>query len=162
MPQTAYRYGALYVSEDAQDFRVIDLALKQLDTRLFLERQINLDNVPVWTVQLDVGDQVPVWVLDWVDDDDTPISEPTFGLVEQIKAMQQRGPVNSADHRRRNEELREARRQEARDEMREMILDYAKAGRTKSFHMAKRDVDLNHARHARREARLQASDRLVA
>jgi len=162
MATVDYRYGALYVAEDAQDHRVIDQALKRLDSRLFLERQCTIDNEFVWTVNLDVGDQVPVWVLDWRDSDEQAIELPTFGIVEEVKRMMQRGPVSNEDHRRRNAELRARRRREFDEAVAEIAREHIRAHTVKSFTFFDRQRPVNHARHARREQRLRDSDRLVA
>lgn len=157
----AYRYGAFYVVEDAQSHQIIDAALKRLDPRLFLERQLTLDQEFVWTVQLDVGDQVPVWVFDWRDDDDRAINEPTFRIVDEVAAMVKRGPISNEDHRRRNAELAERRRRDAMDEVAELARDYAKHRRTTTIGFGDAAGKPRHSRHRAREARLRASDRLV-
>ncbi len=162
MATVDYRYGALYVAENAQDFGVIDAALKRLDPRLFLERQLTIEEEMVWTVNLDVGDQVPVWVLDWRDSNDKPIDMPTFGIVEEVKRMMQRGPVSNEDHRRRNAELRAKRRRDYEEAVSELAREHLRAHTVKTFTFFDRTDERNHARHARREARLRESDRLVA
>jgi hypothetical protein len=156
-----YRYGALAVVETAQDYQFIDHALKQLDPRLFLERQLTFDNEFMWTVQLDVPDQPPVWILDWEDADGRPINAPTFGIVDRVKDSMKRGPVDNEEHRRRNDALRERRKRQHQEEVAELAREHIKAHVSKGYPMFPRERPENHGRHRRREQRLRASDLLV-
>lgn len=84
----SYRHGALTVVAEASPRDEIVRALRQLDDRLFLEKQITLANEEVWCVVCNIGgDQPPVTILEWRDDRNKPIPFLASGLVNRVAQM---------------------------------------------------------------------------
>lgn len=89
MPE--YRHGALHVIEQAQDKNDLQAALRRLDDRLFLERQVTLTGEVVWCVVVAVGgDRPPMTILEWRDADGQPL-ELSSGLLSRIERMERSG-----------------------------------------------------------------------
>lgn len=82
------RHGALTVVEQAHPKEFVQARLRELDDRLFLEKQITLSNEEVWCVVVDVGlGHPPMTILEWRDDSGRPIpylSERIVGRVAQM------------------------------------------------------------------------------
>jgi hypothetical protein len=90
----SYRYGALTIVEQAGDKNAVQRDLQQIDPRLFLEKQLTLDNQEVWCVmcQLD-GDQPPLCVFEWRDPDtNEAIPVLSSGIVNRMARME-RDPI---------------------------------------------------------------------
>lgn len=124
MPE--YRHGALYVVEDGANHRDIERHLKDVDPRLFLERQVSFDNEMVWCVVTDIGgDHPPLTILEWRDEFDRPIPELTSSIVERVKRIDRDPIILAKKIQDRNDARRRAldkRRDEAIEEMaRDMI-----------------------------------------
>lgn len=89
---TQYRHGALTVIETAKSQNEILRELKKIDPRLFLERQVTLENQAVWCVVCDVGgDSPPLTILEWRDSEDHPIHELSSGIVGRVQRMERDG-----------------------------------------------------------------------
>lgn len=128
------RIGALEVIETVRTRDHIQRELQQLDSRLFIERQVtSCDRMPVWCVcmTLQVDGQQAVYALhEHRDGNGTPIGYPTSAMVEEIKRMMKRGAIRPADLDARNHERRETRRRAVYDRIREMAKDHGRfAGR---------------------------------
>jgi hypothetical protein len=54
-----FRHGALYVLRDRPNAESIQRALRDIDRRLFLEKQITYENDAVWCVVCDIGSGQP-------------------------------------------------------------------------------------------------------
>lgn len=124
MPE--YRYGALYVVEDRSGKPEIDAALKQLDSRLFVEKQVSLEGEYVWCVVTEIGgDYPPLTILEWRDESGGPIHELSSGIVERVRRLERDPIVLARKLREQNEERKRAldkRRDEAYEEIaRDMI-----------------------------------------
>ena len=102
--------------EKPSDSDQIVRGLKQLDQRLFLEKQLTLDGEQVWTVHCAVeGDQPPICVFEWRDPDGRPIPVLSSGIIDRMAAME-RDPAklnakvkakNAEFERRRDEKFNE-------------------------------------------------------
>lgn len=85
---STYRHGALTVVETAHDANWIVRELKQIDDRLFLEKQMTIANEEVWCVVVDLGLQhPPITILEWRDESGNPIPHLASGIVERIRKM---------------------------------------------------------------------------
>lgn len=91
--QLTSRYGALYVVEQAHTKDYVQRRLKELDDRLFLEKQMTLQNEEVWCVCVDVGLGNIFTILEWRDEHGGPIQDLTEGIVARVAAMER-------DHKR--------------------------------------------------------------
>ena len=90
------RHGALHVVEQARPRDPIQAALRQIDPRLFVERQITLDGEQVWVVNVDLGrDDATgiVTLLEWRDEHGRPLPELSEGIVGQVARMERDGAV---------------------------------------------------------------------
>lgn len=120
----AYRHGGLYVYETGSPRDAIARELKQIDNRLFLERQVTLDNKLVWCVVCDAGlDQPPITLLEYRDDSGEPISDLSDGVLRRMQRFERDG--NKLHNRvlEANRRLQEEKRQQAHDQTRELVLD---------------------------------------
>jgi len=117
---TTFRYGSLYVVEGDRDRSWITRALRQIDERLFLERQLTFDGQAVWCVvcALDSGEP-PMTLLEWRDERGQPIPEPTEQLVQRVAAMERDGHRLHQRVLAKNRALQEERRRKLEDEVRE-------------------------------------------
>lgn len=124
MPE--YRHGALYVVEHASSRDPIVKALKQIDDRLFVERQATFDDQWVWVVNIDLGRDDPdgiVTLLEWRDEQGKPIPYLSDGLVQRVAAMERDG---SALHRKvieANRRFTEQRRRELEQKVEDITRD---------------------------------------
>jgi hypothetical protein len=85
----SYRHGALTVIETAKPHSEILRELKKIDDRLFLERQVTLEDQAVWCVVYDAGtDNPPITILEWRDSDNHPIHDLSSGIVARVKQME--------------------------------------------------------------------------
>lgn len=122
MPIT--RYGALAVVEEAHPKDSIQQLLRQLDERLFLEKQITLTNEQVWCVVCDVGlDQPPMTILEWRDAEGRPLPYLTASIVDRVARMDRGGSGLYAKVVRANAAMIERRRREALAEWEEISAD---------------------------------------
>lgn len=129
-----YRHGALYVIEDARDSDSLLRDLRAIDDRIFLERQITLENEAVWCVVVNVGgDHPPLTILEWRDQEGNPL-ELSSGIVDRVARMDRDEKRLIASVMRQNAERIEAQRQQSRAEWREMGEDFQK--RTSSGYSA--------------------------
>lgn len=119
---TEYRSGSLYVVERPKSAHWVNRALKQLDDRLFLERQLTFDNQQVWCVVIGMGDQEPMTLLEFRDDQGNAIPDPTEMIVQRVARMD-RGPGLYQRVMEKNRKMRERITQKAMDETREVALD---------------------------------------
>jgi len=147
---TAYLHGGLYVVETAPPRNSILRALKQIDDRLFLEKQVSTDGRHVWCVVVDLGDRPPVTILEYRDDDGVPIPEPTDSLVWRIAQMDRDGGRLHKRVLQANEDLKAARARKAREETAELARDIVpRISDTRSV-LLPRGVDLRRARDRKR------------
>jgi hypothetical protein len=120
----AYQFGGLYVVERASPRSAILRALKQIDDRLFLERQISIDDRPVWCVVCNVGgDRPPVTILEYRDDNGDPIPEPADSLLYRVAQMPRSSQQLNEQILRANEKLKADRAERAREETAELTRD---------------------------------------
>lgn len=125
---TEYRVGGLYVLEAPHTKDHLNRELRELDERLFAERQVTIGGEVVWCVclfpyRLATGEDVVVTVHEHRDGNGVPIGYPTTRMVDEVKRMMQRGPLDMKEIDRRNHELRERRRTDAYYELGEMARD---------------------------------------
>ena len=144
-----YRHGALYVVESANDSNELPRALKVLDDRLFLERQVTLTNEVVWCVVLDMNP--PMTVLEWRDEAGRPL-DLSWGIVERMRRMVAQGDARKLGEEvaRRNHEMIERKRQESRAASREIVEDMLPSVLGKRSVVLPRGVGLRRARDKRR------------
>jgi hypothetical protein len=85
---TPVRHGALTVMEELKPSSAIARELKQLDDRLFLEKQLTFSGEEVWCVICSLGgDRPPATLLEWRDDRGVPIPELSSGIVSRMARM---------------------------------------------------------------------------
>lgn len=126
----SYRYGALHVVEAAADSDVIQRALKQIDPRLFLERQVTLDGEAVWCVLCSLdGDQPPVVVFEWRDPEGRPIPHLSSGIVDRMAQMERDPHVLAARVRAKNEEFARKRSERLTEELRGRAEEIRRSGK---------------------------------
>ena len=110
-----YRYGALWVVEQPAARDPIVKALKQIDERLFVERQAVLDGDWVWVVNIDLGRDDPsgiVTILEWREPNGKPIPYLSEGMVQRVAAMERDGATLTKKVIDANRALTERRRRE--------------------------------------------------
>ncbi len=121
----SYRHGALTVIESAKPHDEVLRDLKTIDPRLFLERQVTLDDQAVWCVVYDAGtDNPPITILEWRDADDHPIHELSGGIVARVKAMEQASEGLTARVMQANEQRIQAKRRETQSQWSEIGTDF--------------------------------------
>jgi hypothetical protein len=113
---TEYISGSLYVIERPRSQHWVNRALKQLDERLFLERQVSFDNQHVWCVVCDQGDRPPITLIEFRDDNGNAISDPTERLIQRVAQMERDGHRLHQRVLDKNQRFREAKSKAMRDE----------------------------------------------
>jgi hypothetical protein len=126
-----YRYGALHVVESAADSDTIQRDLKAIDPRLWLERQITLDNEWVWCVMCELeGDQPPLCVFEWRDPDGHPIPVLSSGIVDRMNQVERDPHVLNAKVKAANDVFRQRKRDAYTEQVYGIAEEYRTAGRT--------------------------------
>lgn len=98
----------------------IEVELRSYDRRLFLELQIDLEQKPVWTVQMHVaGDKPPELVFEWRTDAGEPLPI-SHGIVERVRYLMHQGGVTVEEIIKRNQRVREQAAAEASEQYREI------------------------------------------
>lgn len=121
-----FRHGALTVIEEAKPKDQVQRLLKQLDDRLFLEKQMTLSNEEVWCVVVDVGlGHPPITLLEWRDEQGRPISYLSDRIVARVAAMDRDGKRLSARVVEHNAAIVRSRRERVRAELTEIMDDMA-------------------------------------
>jgi hypothetical protein len=139
-----YRYGALHVVETAADTDVVQRELKQIDDRLWLERQITLDGDWVWCVMCDLpGDQPPLTVFEWRGPDGEAIPVLSSGIVDRMNQVERDPHVLNAKVKAANEEFTRLKAERYKEEIYGRAEEYRRAGnmvqhRSPAFVRAKR------------------------
>jgi hypothetical protein len=122
-----HRHGSLRVLETPHTQNYINARLREVDERLFLERQLTVaDRYPVWCVCLTLRGEPPMCIYEHRTDDGTPIGYPTEAIVEKVREMKQSGPVDARELDRRNQAKRDERRRTAYSKIPEMAKDMAR------------------------------------
>jgi hypothetical protein len=120
----SYRHGALHVIEQAPERDEIQRALKQLDERLFLERQLTLAGEEVWCVCVTVaGDRPPLTILEWRDPETSEPLALSHGIVNRMARMERDGGKLSASVLEQNAARIEGRRQLTQEQWSEISAD---------------------------------------
>ena len=144
----AYSYGGLYVIERAAPTDLVTRRLKEVDERLFLERQIGLDQRPVWCVVCDVGlDGPPVTLLEHRDDNGNPIPDPSEMLVYRVQRMERDGHRLHESVLAANRRMQEEKRQQTHADTVEIMLDMIPRTRDTRSAVLHRGVHLRRSRH---------------
>ncbi len=121
----SYRHGALTVIETPRSQGDILKGLRGIDPRLFLERQVTLDDQAVWCVVYDAGtDNPPITILEWRDSNDHPIHELSYGIVERIQKMEQQATGLTARVMQANEDRIVKKRLETKAQWAEIGTDF--------------------------------------
>jgi len=133
---SVYRSGGLYVVEQASPRDRVQKQLKEIDDRLFLEKQISFDNKPVWCVVCHVGgDQPLLTLIEYRDDNGEPIPEPGDHLIWRVAQMERDAGRLSKRVLEANHRLIEGRKQQTREEISEITRDvYRMDKRLPLFH----------------------------
>lgn len=149
-----HRGQTLHVVEAPREKWYVESRLKRLDPRLFVEKQIDLDQREVWTVQLEgqLGEPIQT-IFEWRTPDGTPIAELTERVVDEVQRIMA-NPLNVQAIIAHNEALKEQRRLRRQEEVREMVHERAEFLRSRHYIFSPRGDAINHARHRRREAEL--------
>lgn len=157
----SHRHQALAVVETPREKWYVDARIKRLDPRLFVERQIDLDQRPVWTVQL--GGQLgepPQTIFEWRTPDGTPVPDLTERVVGEIQRIMA-NPLDLGAIIAHNTALKERRRRDRQAQTAEAVHERVRFLESRHYGPGTVGV-LNHARHRRRERELRESDRGVA
>lgn len=145
-----HRHGSLRVLENAHTQTYINDRLREIDPRLFLERQLTVaDRLPVWCVCLQLVGEPAATIYEHREENGTPIGYPTEAIVEKIREMKARGPVDARELDRRNRAKRDERRRTAYSKIPEMTRDHARLS-TKELQPVRGNMKLLQARRAKR------------
>jgi hypothetical protein len=151
----SHRGQALHVVESPGEKWYVERRIKRLDPRLFVEKQIDLDQQPVWTVQLEgqLGEPIQT-IYEHRAGDGSPIAELSERVIDEVQRIMA-SPLNVKAIIEHNEALKLRRRQERQEQVAEMVHDRAKFLRSRHYGIGTVGT-INHARHRRREADLNA------
>lgn len=107
-------------------FRQLERELKSLDRNLFLVQQRGVYDETFYEVRYWQGpEQEPPVILDWRDPDGKP-RDLNFGIIEEIKRMQQRGPLDVKAIAAKNKELKEQAQMKSQEWYEEMTREFEK------------------------------------
>lgn len=153
------RFGAHCVIESVASKNEINAELKKRDPRLFLEKQINLDQEHVWCVVLETGDSQMgcVTIYEWRDPvTEEPLREPSLGLLNEIDRRMRRGPINVREIDARNKEKQRRRVAEMREHVTDIVVDFSKHWTMGNFSIVPRSHQLMLTRARVRRERAEA------
>jgi len=123
MALSEYRHGALIVVQDLPDRNDLVRALKQIDERLFIEKQLTLEQEQVWCVVVDIGrDEPPVTILEYRSKGGIPLQLDS-GIIERTAQMERDG---GRLHQRvidRNRQFQAEKRAKMREDVAEITKD---------------------------------------
>ena len=155
----SHRYQALAVVESPREKWYVDSRIRKLDPRLFVEKQIDLDQRPVWTVQL--GGQLgepPQTIFEWRTPDGEPIAELTERVIDEVQRIMA-SPLDLRSIIEHNEALKARIKRERQEQTAEAVHERVRFLESRHYGFGKSAPSgINHARHRRREAELRASD----
>ncbi len=121
----SYRHGALTVIETPKAQNEVLRELKMIDPRLFLERQVTLEDQAVWCVVVDVGsDSPPITILEWRDSEGHPIHELSGGIVGRMQMMDRNGAKLTDRVIKQNADRIEAKRRETQQHWADIGTDF--------------------------------------
>jgi len=143
----SYR-GGLYVVERPSDKDFIQKRLRELDPRLFVQREIGLDNRPVWTVVVD--GEPPIPILEWRDDNGNPIHHLTENIVYRVAAMPRDAGKLMQSVLDKNRALRERKQREHMETQAEIFREMIPMVMGKGRILAPRGQKLYQQRNRRR------------
>jgi hypothetical protein len=127
---------------------VIVKRLKELDQRLFVQKQIGLDNKPVWTVVVDGNPPIPI--LEWRDDRGEPIPHLTENVVYRVAAMPRESGKLMKSVLEKNRALQERKQRESYEEQAEIFREMLPMMWGKTRTLAPRGQKLYQQRNRRR------------
>ena len=105
-------------------FRQLERDLKTLDDKLFLVEQRGSFGETFYEVRYWNGPELePTVILDWRERDGKP-KQLSYGIIEEIKRMMQRGPINVGQLAENNQELREKASVKAVEFYQEMVKEF--------------------------------------
>lgn len=108
-------------------FRQLERELKALDYRLFLAEQRGIYGETFYEVRLWEGpNSEPPVILDWREPDGKP-KELSFGIINEIQRMMQRGPLDVKAIAEHNRQLREKAQLRSQEFYEEMTREFEKA-----------------------------------
>lgn len=146
-----YRYGALTVVSEMGPRDLIQQRLQQIDSRLFLERQLTVDEEAVWTVCINVGgDSPPLPLYEYRNEVGMPIPEPGEGIISAMQRMERSSSRLSARIARKNAALIEKKRAERQYEYMQIALEMVPKILGKERPVLQRGVGLRMARDKKR------------
>lgn len=120
MALAEYRMGALCVVENVSDTDWINRRLKQIDGRLFVEKQLTFAEEEVWCVVEDTGEQYGadrfVCVYEFRGPDGRPVPYLTERIVEVMLRRAQEGTGNVLEARKIAQQRNAERQQRIREE----------------------------------------------
>jgi hypothetical protein len=143
----SYR-GGLYVVERPSDRDFIQKRLRELDPRLFVQREIGMDQRPVWTVVVDGNPPIPI--LEWRDDRGDPIPHLTENIVYRVAAMPREAGQLMQSVLDKNRALRERKQREHRETQQEIFREMIPMMQGRSRILAPRGQKLYQQRNRRR------------
>lgn len=118
---TSYRHGALHVIETPKSKDEILRALKRIDDRLFIEKQVTFENEAVWCVVVNVGGDIPpLTILEWRDEHGNPIPDLTSGIIGRVERMERDAGKLTAKVIKANADRLERARRDAREAWQDM------------------------------------------
>lgn len=125
----SYRYGALTVVEAPAKHDAIQRRLKEIDPRLFIEKQLTLDGEEVWCVVCEI-DEAPhtLTVFEWRDPDTgRPIPVLSHGVVDRMAKMERDPKALAARVHAQNEEFQRRNREKLSEHLRGFAAMQAKS-----------------------------------
>lgn len=117
-----FRYGALYVLRERPNMEAIQRTLRDIDRRLFLEKQITYENEAVWCVVCDIGGGHPPVTLLEYRHEGKPIPIDS-GIIERVQRMERDGEKLTRRTIEANRVMIEQKRKRAHDAYEEIARD---------------------------------------
>jgi hypothetical protein len=147
----SYRHGALTIIESPKSHNETLRALKQIDSRIFLERQVTLEGQAVWCVVVDLGsDEPPITILEWRDTEGYPIHELSSGIVDRVARMDRDPKALFERVQRINQERLDAKKKDTNEVWADLGTDYGRMTSPGHSALLPRGQHLRRARDKRR------------
>lgn len=149
---STYRHGSLYVVEHAREKDEIQAALRKIDPRIFLEKQVTFEQEAVWCVVVEVGgDQPPMTIMEYRDEETgKPIPDLGWRVVERVQKMDRDGGRLAAKVIRQNKERIDRARADARAHWEEIGKDFEQRMKPTRSAVLHRGQHLRRSRDKRR------------
>lgn len=140
--------GGLHVVERPSDKEWLVKRLKELDQRLFVQKEIGLDNREVWVVSVEGAPPIPI--LEWRDDLGNPIPYLTENIVYRVAAMPRESGKLMQSVLDKNRALKERKQREHKEMTAEIFREMVPMAQGRGRILAPRGQKLYQQRNRRR------------